>query len=46
MEAYEDETKRIKREANETKDGFRMNIVNTSENLAAISQETNAAEKS
>lgn len=43
LEAYEDETKRIKREANETKDGFRMNIVNTSENLAAISQETNAA---
>ena len=43
IEAYEEETDRIKQEIAVAKDSIRMNIMSTSQNLASIAEQTNAA---
>ncbi|MCC2251085.1 globin-coupled sensor protein [Virgibacillus sp. AGTR] len=43
LEAYDAETERIKKQAEEQKQLIRENVAHASENLAAISEETNAA---
>ena len=43
LEAYDQESERIKAELEEQKNSIRLNVANTSESLAAISEETNAS---
>lgn len=43
LEAYDQESDRIKAELEDQKNSIRLNVANTSENLAAISEETNAS---
>ncbi|HZG73424.1 MAG TPA: globin-coupled sensor protein [Chondromyces sp.] len=43
LEAYDNESERLKREADKQKALIRENVANASQNLAAISEETNAS---